>query len=138
MHNRHKWVQVIRQDTYVPVICQESYIDVSEVPCHANCTRPIPSQSTHQLEQSPVDMSGSWIHEVVSIPVHVHQLYSIGNETRQTRQHVSRHQQFNVGVDGPRRGLRLCVVLSTRIHEWAFASESPYHRDINFNELVAL
>ncbi|GFX60578.1 hypothetical protein TNCV_3061511 [Trichonephila clavipes] len=50
----------------------------------------------------PVSMQGPWIHEIVSIPVHVHQLDSIGNETRQTRQHVSSHQQSYVSVDGPR------------------------------------
>ncbi|GFT98276.1 uncharacterized protein TNCV_2903781 [Trichonephila clavipes] len=64
----------------------ELYLDVSGVPYHANCTRPIPSQSLHQLEQSPVDMQGPWIHEVVSIPVRVRQRDSIENETRQTGQ----------------------------------------------------
>ncbi|GFW66915.1 uncharacterized protein TNCV_4688001 [Trichonephila clavipes] len=52
----------------------ESYIDVSGVLYHVNCTRSIPSQSLHELEQSPVGMQGPWIHEVVSIPVHDHQL----------------------------------------------------------------
>ncbi|GFV72011.1 uncharacterized protein TNCV_2459441 [Trichonephila clavipes] len=69
----------------------ESYIDVSGVPYHANCKRPIPLQSLHQLDESSVDMQGPWIHEIVSIPVHVHQLNSIGNETRQIRERVSSH-----------------------------------------------
>ncbi|GFV61433.1 uncharacterized protein TNCV_2937751 [Trichonephila clavipes] len=69
---------------------------------------------------------GPWIHEVVSIPIHVHQLDSIGNETRQTRQRVSSHQQSNVGVDVPRRGVKLCVMQSTRVHEWVFGFEIPY------------
>ncbi|GBL59161.1 hypothetical protein AVEN_139083-1, partial [Araneus ventricosus] len=30
-------------------------LDVSEVTYHANCTRSIPSQRLHQIEQSPVD-----------------------------------------------------------------------------------
>ncbi|GFY20565.1 hypothetical protein TNCV_211971 [Trichonephila clavipes] len=51
----------------------------------------------HEWVQSP------WINEVVSQPVHVHQLDSIGKETRQIRQRVSSHQQSNVGVDGPSR-----------------------------------
>ncbi|GBN08537.1 hypothetical protein AVEN_142792-1 [Araneus ventricosus] len=40
-------------------------------------------------------MLGPWIHEVVSIPVHVYPPDTIGNETRLTRQLVSSHQQFN-------------------------------------------
>ncbi|GFU86414.1 uncharacterized protein TNCV_1417661 [Trichonephila clavipes] len=75
---------------------------------------------------SEVVLEGPWIHEVVPIPVHVHQLDSIGNDTRQTRQRVSSHQQSKVGVDGPRRGVRLCVVQSTRVHEWTSALKSPY------------
>ncbi|GFS53926.1 uncharacterized protein TNCV_3761511 [Trichonephila clavipes] len=86
-------------------------------PYHANYTRPIPSHSFHHLEQSPVDMWGPWIHEVFSIPVHVNQLDSIGNETRLTRQRVSSHQQSSVGVNAPRRGVKLCVVQSTRVHK---------------------
>ncbi|GFX17561.1 uncharacterized protein TNCV_3411611 [Trichonephila clavipes] len=70
----------------------ESYLDVPGVLYHINCTRPIPSHRLHQLKQSSVDMQGPWIHEVVSIPVHFHQLDSIGNETRQTRQRVLSHQ----------------------------------------------
>ncbi|GFU80660.1 transposable element Tcb1 transposase [Trichonephila clavipes] len=61
------------------------------VPYHAKCTRPMPSQSLYQLDQSPVDMKSPWVHEVVSIPIHVHQLDSIGNETRQNR-HVPTFQ----------------------------------------------
>ncbi|GFX91980.1 uncharacterized protein TNCV_5004441 [Trichonephila clavipes] len=68
----------------------------------------------------------SRIHEVVFIPVHVHQPNSIGNETRQTRQRVCSHQQSNVSVDGPRRGVKPCVVQSTRVLEWAFGYKSPY------------
>ncbi|GFT90074.1 uncharacterized protein TNCV_3102491 [Trichonephila clavipes] len=56
------------------------------------------------------------IKEVASIPLHVSQLDSIGNETRQTRQRVSSHQQSHVGVDGPRRGAKSCIMQSTRIH----------------------
>ncbi|GFU80362.1 uncharacterized protein TNCV_3521361 [Trichonephila clavipes] len=104
----------------------ESYLEGSGVPYPANCTRPIPSQSLHQLEQSPVDMWGPWIHEVVSIRVHVHQFDSIGNETRQTRQRLSSHQQSNVSVDGPSKGVKLYFVQSTRVYEWAFGSEIPY------------
>ncbi|GFW59215.1 uncharacterized protein TNCV_2781461 [Trichonephila clavipes] len=54
------------------------------------------------------------------------ELDSVGNENLQTRQRVSSHQQSNVGVDGPRRGVKLCVGQSTRVHEWVFGSESPY------------
>ncbi|GFT66501.1 uncharacterized protein TNCV_2966921 [Trichonephila clavipes] len=95
----------------------ESYLDVSGFPYPANCTRHIPPQSLHQLEQSPVDMQGPWIPEAISMPVHIHQLDSIGKETPQTRQRVSRLQQSNVGVDGPRGGIKLCIVQSTRLHE---------------------
>ncbi|GFX67967.1 uncharacterized protein TNCV_2288291 [Trichonephila clavipes] len=77
-------------------------------------------------KQSPLPPLVTWIHEVFSIPVHVHQLDSIGNYTRQTRQRVFGHQQSNVGVDGLRRGIKLCVVQSTRVHEWVFGSDSPY------------
>ncbi|GFU23441.1 hypothetical protein TNCV_4447491 [Trichonephila clavipes] len=48
-----------------------------------------------------------------ALPARVHQLDSIGNETRQTRQRVSSHQQSN-GVLEPRRGVNLCVVQSIR------------------------
>ncbi|GBN51468.1 hypothetical protein AVEN_5707-1 [Araneus ventricosus] len=81
----------------------ESSLDVSGVPYHANCTRPIPSQRLHQIEQSPVDKQGLRINDVVSILVHVHPSDTIGNETRQTRQPVSSHQQSNGSVVGPRR-----------------------------------
>ncbi|GFY03728.1 hypothetical protein TNCV_3666381 [Trichonephila clavipes] len=47
-------------------------------------------------------MYGPWIHEAVSLPVHVHQLDSIGNKTRQTWQRVSSHQQSSVGIGLPR------------------------------------
>ncbi|GBN40611.1 hypothetical protein AVEN_220298-1 [Araneus ventricosus] len=63
-------------------------------------------------------MLGPWIHEVVSIPVHVHPPDTIGNETRQTRKLVSSHQQFNGGVGGPRRGVKLCAVQSTTVHRF--------------------
>ncbi|GBM68858.1 hypothetical protein AVEN_261831-1 [Araneus ventricosus] len=102
----------------------ESSLDVSEVPYHANCTRPIPSQRLHQVEQSPVDKHGLWINDV-SILVHVHPSDTIGNETRQTRQLVSCHQQSNGSVVVPRRGVKLCAVQSATVHEWAFGSESP-------------
>ncbi|GBM29922.1 hypothetical protein AVEN_111230-1 [Araneus ventricosus] len=100
----------------------ESSLDVSGVPYHVNCTRPIPSQRLHQIKQTPVDKRGLWINDVVSILVHVHPSDKIGNETRQTRQRVSRHQQSNGSVVGPRRGVKLWAVQSTTIHEWAFGS----------------
>ncbi|GBM27614.1 hypothetical protein AVEN_27280-1 [Araneus ventricosus] len=84
-------------------------------------------------------MLGSWIHEVVSIPVHVHPPDTIGNETRQTRKLFSSHQQFNGGVGGPRRGVKLCAVQSTTVHEWesvpkAHINDGPFnssHADIS-------
>jgi hypothetical protein len=103
----------------------ESYLNISGVPYHSNYTCPTPLPGLHQLEQSPTDMQGPWIHKVVSILVHVHLLDTIGNETCQTRQHVSSHQQSNVSVDGTRQG-KLCVVLSARVYEWAFGSEILY------------
>ncbi|GBN40736.1 hypothetical protein AVEN_6554-1 [Araneus ventricosus] len=97
----------------------ESSLDVSAAPYHANCTRPIPSQRLHQIEQSPADKQGLWINGVVSILVHVHPSDTTGNETRQTRQRVSSHQQFNVSVVGPRRGVKLCDVQSaTAVADW--------------------
>ncbi|GBM03140.1 hypothetical protein AVEN_200829-1 [Araneus ventricosus] len=105
----------------------ESSLDVSGVPYHANCTRPIPSQRLHQIEQSPVDKQGLWINEVVSILVHVHPSDTIGNETPQTRKkRVFSHQQYNGSVVGPRRGVKICAVQSTTVHEWTFGSESIY------------
>ncbi|GBM08996.1 hypothetical protein AVEN_229035-1 [Araneus ventricosus] len=104
----------------------KSSLDVSEVPYQANCKRSIPPQRLYQIKQFAVDMLGPWIHEVVSIPVHDHIPDTIGNETRQTRQLVSSHQQFNGGVGGPRRGVKLCAVQSTTVHEWDNGSESPY------------
>ncbi|GBM37275.1 hypothetical protein AVEN_244956-1 [Araneus ventricosus] len=77
-------------------------------------TRPIPSQRLHQIEQSPVDKKGLWINDVVSILIHVHPSDTIGNETRQTRQRVTSHQQSNGSVVGPRRGVKLCAVQSAR------------------------
>ncbi|GFY15946.1 uncharacterized protein TNCV_1285911 [Trichonephila clavipes] len=74
----------------------------------------------HEWSQDP------WIHEVVSIPVPIHQLDSIGNDSRQNRQRISSHQQSTVSVDGSRLGVNLCVVQSTRVYEWAFGSENPY------------
>ncbi|GFX09376.1 uncharacterized protein TNCV_1887891 [Trichonephila clavipes] len=65
-------------------------------------------------------VQGPWIHEVV------HHLDAIGNEIRQTMQRVSSHQQSNVDFARPRRGKKLCVVQSTRVHEWAIVSEGPY------------
>ncbi|GBO19349.1 hypothetical protein AVEN_108508-1 [Araneus ventricosus] len=46
---------------------------------------------------------GPWIHEVVPIPVHVHPPNTIGNVTRQTRQHVSSYQQSSSGAGCPKR-----------------------------------
>ncbi|GBL96714.1 hypothetical protein AVEN_111850-1 [Araneus ventricosus] len=104
----------------------ESSLDVSGVPYHANCTRPIPPQRLHQIEQSPVDKQGLSIKDVISILVHVYPSDTIGNETRQTRQRVSSHQQFNGSIVGPRRGVKLCAVQSTSVHKWTFDSENPY------------
>ncbi|GBM31055.1 hypothetical protein AVEN_46490-1 [Araneus ventricosus] len=104
----------------------ESSLEVSGVRYHANFTRPIPSQGLHQIEQSPVDKQGLWINDVVSILLHVHPSYAIGIETRQTRQHVSIHQQPNGSVVGPRRGVKTFAVQSTTVHEWSFGSESSY------------
>ncbi|GBN11592.1 hypothetical protein AVEN_182417-1 [Araneus ventricosus] len=83
----------------------------------ASCKRSIPPQRLYQIKQFPVDMLVPWIHEVVSIPVRVHPPDTIGNETRQTWQLVSSHEQFNDGVGGSRRGVNLCAVQSTTIHE---------------------
>ncbi|GBO34316.1 hypothetical protein AVEN_101547-1 [Araneus ventricosus] len=95
----------------------ETSLDVSGVPYHANCTRPIPSQRLHQIEQSPVDKQGLWINDVVYILVHVYPSDTTGNETRQTRQRVSSRHQSNGSVVGPRRGVKLCAVQSTTVHE---------------------
>ncbi|GBM08549.1 hypothetical protein AVEN_69767-1 [Araneus ventricosus] len=99
---------------------------ISGVPYHANCTRPIPLQRLHQIEQSPVDKQGLWINDVVSILVHVHPSDTIGNETHQTRQCVSNHQQSNGSVVRPKRGVKHCTVQAATVHEWAFSSGSPY------------
>ncbi|GBM61777.1 hypothetical protein AVEN_18340-1 [Araneus ventricosus] len=104
----------------------ESSLDVSGLRYHDNCTRPIPSQRLQQIEQSFVDKQGLWINDVVSILVHLHPSDTIGNEARQIRQRVSSHQQSNGSVFGPRRGVKLCDVQSTTVHEWVFGSESPY------------
>ncbi|GBO35550.1 hypothetical protein AVEN_12421-1, partial [Araneus ventricosus] len=70
---------------------------------------------------------GLWINDVVSILVHVHPFDTIGNETRQTRQCVSSHQQSNHPsvLSGPGEE-KACAVQSATVHEWAFDSESPY------------
>ena len=34
--------------------------------------------------------------------------------------------QSNVGVEGPKRGIKLCVVQSARVQGWAFSSKSPH------------
>ncbi|GBN93068.1 hypothetical protein AVEN_94012-1 [Araneus ventricosus] len=104
----------------------ESSLDVSGVSYHANCTRPIPSQRLHQIEQSPVDKQGLWINDIVCILVDVHSSDTIGNETRQTIQRVSSLQRSNGSVDGPRRGVKLCAAQSATVYEWAFGSDSPY------------
>ncbi|GBO32327.1 hypothetical protein AVEN_193303-1 [Araneus ventricosus] len=62
----------------------EFSLNVSGVPYHANCTRPIPSQRLHQIEQNPIDKQGLWINDDVSILVDVHPSDTIGNENRQT------------------------------------------------------
>ncbi|GBN03277.1 hypothetical protein AVEN_142221-1 [Araneus ventricosus] len=61
------------------------------------------TERLHQIEQSPVDKQGLWIIDVASILAHVHPSDTIGNQTRQTRQRVSSHQQSNGSVVGPRR-----------------------------------
>ncbi|GBN05821.1 hypothetical protein AVEN_246794-1 [Araneus ventricosus] len=99
----------------------ESSLDVSGVPYHANCTHPMPSQRLYQIEQSPVDEQVLWI----NVLVHMHPSETIGNETRQTRQRVSSHQQSNGSAVRPSRGVKLCAVESTTVREWAFGSESP-------------
>ena len=73
-------------------------------------------------------MQGPWIHEFVSIHIHAHPLDTIGNESCQTRQHVSSHHESNVSVNGPRRGMKLCVVQSAKVHVRAFSSGNPYQR----------
>ncbi|GBL81929.1 hypothetical protein AVEN_50518-1 [Araneus ventricosus] len=85
---------------------------------HANCTRPIPSQRLHQIEQSPVDKQDLWINDVVSILVSVHLSDTIGNETCQTRQRVSSHQQSNGSVVGPRREVKLSAVQSATVQRY--------------------
>ncbi|GBO01817.1 hypothetical protein AVEN_148097-1 [Araneus ventricosus] len=104
----------------------ESSLNVSGVTHHAICKRPIPSQRLQKIEQSPVDKRGLWINDVVSILVHVHPSDTTGNETRQTRQRVSSHQQSNGSAVGPRRGVKHCAVQSATVQEWACGSESPY------------
>ncbi|GFX59535.1 uncharacterized protein TNCV_2034631 [Trichonephila clavipes] len=100
----------------------KSHLDVSG--SHISPTANAPYH--HRASISLNNLLLTLIHEVVSIPVHIRQLDSIGNETRQTRQRVSNHRQSNVGVNGHRRDVKPCVVQSTRVHEWDFGSESPY------------
>ncbi|GBM79026.1 hypothetical protein AVEN_23065-1 [Araneus ventricosus] len=121
-----KWSSLAFKKLLTHLCLSESSLDVSEVPYQANCKHSIPPQRLYQIKQFPVNMLGPWIHEVVSIPVQVHPPDRIGNQTHQTRQLVSSHQQFNGGVGGPRRGVKLCVVQSTTVHEWDIGSESPY------------
>ncbi|GBM91327.1 hypothetical protein AVEN_188616-1 [Araneus ventricosus] len=71
----------------------------------------------HHIEQFCVGKQSLCINDAVSIVVHVHLSYAVGNETRQTRQRVSSHEQFNGSVVGPRRGVKLCAVQSTTVHE---------------------
>ncbi|GFY01067.1 uncharacterized protein TNCV_5075341 [Trichonephila clavipes] len=63
------------------------------------------------------DMLGSWIYKVVSLPVRVHLPDTIGNETHQTSQCASRHQQSSGNAGRPRRGLRLCAEQLTTVHD---------------------
>ncbi|GBN32324.1 hypothetical protein AVEN_183155-1 [Araneus ventricosus] len=97
----------------------ESSLDVSGVLYHANCTHTIPSQRLHQIDPLLTNRIYGLmvVDDVVSILVHVHPSDTIGNETRQTRQRVSSHQQSNGSVVGPRRGVRLCAVQSATVHE---------------------
>ncbi|GBL77135.1 hypothetical protein AVEN_12768-1 [Araneus ventricosus] len=80
----------------------EFSLNVSGVPYHANCTRPIPSQRLRHIEQYPIDKQGLWINDVVSILVHVHPTNTFGNESRHTKQRVSSHRQSNGSVVGSR------------------------------------
>ncbi|GFT02459.1 hypothetical protein TNCV_1486971 [Trichonephila clavipes] len=54
----------------------ELYLDTSEVPYHANCKRSIHHRASTSLGSALLTCR---IHEVVSIPIHVNQLDSIGN-----------------------------------------------------------
>ena len=74
-------MQVISQDASVRYV-SESYLDVSSVLFHTNCTRPTPLQSHDLLDDSTADMRGPWTHGVVPIPVHVHPHDRIENDTR--------------------------------------------------------
>ncbi|GBM33153.1 hypothetical protein AVEN_83667-1 [Araneus ventricosus] len=85
MHDGHEMSVGDRTGCLSTCRLSQSFLDVSGVPYHANCTRPIPSQRLHKIEQSPVDKQGLWVKDVVSILVHVHPPDTIGNETRQTR-----------------------------------------------------
>ncbi|GFX52138.1 uncharacterized protein TNCV_547971 [Trichonephila clavipes] len=93
----------------------------------------VPQHNVRWIQlMSEVVLEDPWIHEVVSIPVHVHQLDSIRNETRQTRQRVSSHQQSNVGIDGPRRGIKLCVMQSTGYTSGLLAPKAHIY-DVSLN-----
>ncbi|GFV70199.1 uncharacterized protein TNCV_2553431 [Trichonephila clavipes] len=99
----------------------ESYLPVLGVPYHAICIPTYHHRVPTSLN-SPLLTCRFHGFMAVSIPVHVHQLDSIGNENRQTS---SSHQQTIVGVDEPRRGVKLCVVQSTRVHEWGLWLRNP-------------
>ncbi|GBN59396.1 hypothetical protein AVEN_202009-1 [Araneus ventricosus] len=109
----------------------ETSLDVLGVSYQAQCSKnqklaPYHHRGSTRLNSPLLTCRGPWIHEVVSISVHVHLPETIGNETRQTRQHVSSHQQTNGGVGEPRRDIKLCAVQSTTVHERHFDSESQY------------
>ncbi|GFV89272.1 hypothetical protein TNCV_286051 [Trichonephila clavipes] len=53
-------------------------------------------------------------------------------ETGQTRQRVSSHQQSHFGFGEPRRGVKFCVVLSTRYTSEPLAPKSHIY-DVSFN-----
>ncbi|GBM32220.1 hypothetical protein AVEN_131609-1 [Araneus ventricosus] len=99
----------------------ESSLDVSGVPYHANCTRPIPSTRLN----SPL-LTNRVYGLMMSSAYSYTCIRTIGNETRQTRQRVSNNQQSNGSFVGPRRGVKHCTVQSTTEHECTIGSESLY------------
>ncbi|GBN47999.1 hypothetical protein AVEN_169807-1 [Araneus ventricosus] len=103
-------------------MCQRSHITpTAHIPYHHRGSTRLNSPLLTNRMYYPI-----WVIDVVSVLVHVHPSDTIGNETRQTRQRVSNHQQPNGSVVGPRRVVKHCTVQSTTVNEWAFGSESPY------------
>ena len=105
----------------------ESYLDILlQLHMLLTITQPLPVWTV----QDP------WIHEVISLPVHIHLLNTIGNKARQIRKNVSCHQQSNVSVDGPRRGIKHCVVQLARVPSWP-STLKAYIDDVSLNGLHA-